>query len=133
MMTSALKKANDGWTPVLRGGVYCSPRCGGKCTKKAFDRATKEADKLCKTLGPGWKPRVWENLGWHYEAAKGPFKVHVYECRGDVSYWAEVMVMDRQFLTDQFHDPNEALGILKQGVRTFASKINEVCKAVLEE
>jgi hypothetical protein len=56
-------------TPVLDGLVYCSPRCGFQCTRKAFDRATTEAAHLAHRLGPGWKPHVWENCGWHYEVS----------------------------------------------------------------
>ena len=31
---------------------------------------------LKKKLGKGWKGRVWENLGWHYECLKGPISVY---------------------------------------------------------
>lgn len=54
------------WTPVRRGAIYCSPACGGGCTWAAFQEATGNADALAKRIGGGWKPRVWENLGWHY-------------------------------------------------------------------
>lgn len=27
-----------------------------------------DAAKLARGLGRGWKPNVWENLGWHWEA-----------------------------------------------------------------
>lgn len=64
--------------PVLNGKIYCSPWCGGKCTKAAHDGAVKRAKALAKRCGPGFKPRVWENLGWHYSAvsANGLLKVH---------------------------------------------------------
>lgn len=63
---------DDRWTPVAQpGGIYCSPRCGGGCTREAFDAAAAAAEALAKRLGRGWKPHVWENLGWHYEAVKG--------------------------------------------------------------
>lgn len=56
------------WKPVLRqDGTYCSPRCGFKCTKAAHDEAQRNAKLLVTALGPGWKPRVWENGGWHFE------------------------------------------------------------------
>ncbi|KKN04085.1 hypothetical protein LCGC14_1101020 [marine sediment metagenome] len=29
------------------------------------------AELLARTLGPGWTPLVWENLGWHY-AVRSP-------------------------------------------------------------
>lgn len=56
------------WTPRRRGHIYCSPGCGAGCTFAAFERAETEAAKLAKKLGRDWTPRVWENLGWHYEA-----------------------------------------------------------------
>jgi len=54
------------WTPVRTEEIYCSPACGGKCKYSKFEAATKAADELCKTMGEKWKPRVWENLGWHW-------------------------------------------------------------------
>lgn len=63
------------WKPVLKGKVYCSSACGGGCTKKAHEKAVRESDKLAKTLGKGWKPRVWENLGWHWQVIKGNIEV----------------------------------------------------------
>lgn len=60
----------DRWTPVLKGKTFCSPACGCKCSKAAFDAATDGARTLVNQLGSGWEPRVWENGGWHFEAAK---------------------------------------------------------------
>lgn len=56
----------NNWKPQLRGETYCSSACGGRCTKAAYDIATKNAANLAKRLGPNWKPVVFENLGWHY-------------------------------------------------------------------
>lgn len=61
----------DRWTPVLRGDTYCSPACGAGCTKAAHDAAQRKAKALARRMGPGFKPRVWENLGWHYSAERG--------------------------------------------------------------
>lgn len=55
------------WKARRSGPLYCSPACGGKCTWAAYTRANASAAALAKRLGIGWKPRVWENLGWHYE------------------------------------------------------------------
>jgi hypothetical protein len=56
---------------VRRGKTYCAPWCGRGCTVAEFDLATAKAkalvDKL-NAIGGKWKPYVWENLGWHYEA-----------------------------------------------------------------
>lgn len=57
--------------PRLRGAIYCSPWCGGNCTKASFDSVTERAEKLAKHMGPGWRPIVHENLGWHGRVVKG--------------------------------------------------------------
>ena len=56
------------WKPVRSGKTYCSSACGARCTWAAYQRACKAADALCRQLGPTWKPRVWENLDWHFQA-----------------------------------------------------------------
>lgn len=53
---------------VRRGNRYCAPWCGRGCTWQEHQAAVASAARLIGRLGPGWKPRVWENLGWHYEA-----------------------------------------------------------------
>jgi hypothetical protein len=65
--------------PVLSedGSVYCSPRCGYRCTKVAFDRATAEASALAARMGDGWTPCVWENGGWYYAVTRGCAKIAV--------------------------------------------------------
>jgi len=67
------------YVAVRRGSIRCAPFCGGKCTQAAFELATSRADALCKRLGKGWKPRVWENLGWHCSVIgmSGHMKVHI--------------------------------------------------------
>jgi hypothetical protein len=71
-------KKNKKWTPVLDGAIYCSPSCGGHCTKAAYDAAVAAANKLAFEMGPKWKPHVWENLGWHYSVVdvSGHWKIH---------------------------------------------------------
>lgn len=56
------------WTAVRKGKIYCAPACGGNCTWAAFQKATRKAADLCKILGPEWLPRIYENMGWHFEA-----------------------------------------------------------------
>jgi len=58
---------SNSWTPVLRGATYCSPDCGGRCTRASYDRAVAKSIKLANRMGDGWMTRVWENLGWHYQ------------------------------------------------------------------
>lgn len=83
--------ANDqelSWEPVRRGGVYCSPACGNGCTWPEYQEATTAAEKLCGILGDGWKPRVWENLGWHYEAHSPDGRLKVSPLTGGDGYIA---------------------------------------------
>lgn len=89
----------DGWTPVRDGDVYCSPRCGFRCTWQAYQDAVAGANALCALLGaPGeWKPRVWENGGWHYEAGRGaatvsykPRPTHAPQHRPRFECWLQV-------------------------------------------
>lgn len=56
------------WNPLRKGDIYCAPACGRDCTWDEFLEAHTEADKLVALLGPSWEKRVWENLGWFYEA-----------------------------------------------------------------
>jgi len=65
------------WTPTGGGYIFCSPACGRGCTKAEHAAAKMAGAALCKRLGPSWTPRVWENLGWYYEAvsACGRWKV----------------------------------------------------------
>lgn len=66
------------WTAQRVGRFYCAPRCGYRCTWAAFQLATKRAKALCKLMGPGWEPRVWENGGWNYEVHKGTAQIYVH-------------------------------------------------------
>lgn len=62
--------------PKWRGTTYCSPWCGYGCQREAYNEAMHNAEKLAGRLGPGWKPRVWENLGWYWSAVNEGLKVH---------------------------------------------------------
>jgi hypothetical protein len=55
------------WKARRRGATYCAPACGGGCTKAAYDQAQADAKRLQAIMGSEWEPRVWENLGWHFE------------------------------------------------------------------
>lgn len=74
--------APGAWTPRRKGDIYCSPACGGEtkwgCTWAEYQAAKRAAKALCDRIGKGWRPRVWENLGWHYSAISpcGRLKVH---------------------------------------------------------
>lgn len=56
------------WTPKRTGAIYCAPACGSGCTWDAHQKAVRDAARLAKECGPGYTPRVNENLGWHFSA-----------------------------------------------------------------
>jgi hypothetical protein len=132
----------SGWVPQrLPGGIYCSPRCGGGCTKAKYDRATKDAAVLCARLGDGWHPRVWENLGWHWEVTKGTVSDDRFDGTGvivrhdsgkyNVEFRsANILSPDGRCETvTQFYasadTPEEAIGLVRQDVRTFVSRVQD--------
>jgi hypothetical protein len=85
----------DEWTPRLVGNVFCSPACGGDCKKADFDNSTEAARMLAAQLGRGWIPRVWENLGWHFEVNKGVATVSLERC-GKYSACIEFSIIDQR-------------------------------------
>lgn len=75
----APNKDNPRWTPIRKGKLLCSPACGGQCTYAAYVRAHKEAAACLRALGgSGWRIRVWENLGWHWQVNRGAMQVRGY-------------------------------------------------------
>jgi hypothetical protein len=101
----------DRWTPKLNGAIYCSPACGANCKKAEFDRATERAAALAARLGSGWRPQVWENLGWHFEVKKGAAAVSVDE-HGVYHASIRFLYDDRceQCVEESRTDPREAMG-----------------------
>ena len=70
-MSSEHADAALSWEAVEEGLRYCAPACGRGCTSRERDITEAKAELLAQTLGPGWTPKVWENLGWHY-AVRSP-------------------------------------------------------------
>jgi hypothetical protein len=111
-------------------GLFCGSGCGFKCRRAAYDRACREAVKLARRLGDGWRGEVWENCGWHYQALKGsPAVAEVSVARAGNTiagtwtvdgYYAEIMrpkqifserepgANPHQFSARYFDDPREA-------------------------
>lgn len=102
--------AGDGWTPQLLGDVFCSPLCGFKCKKADFDRATEQANNLVGQLGTGWRARVWENCGWHFDVKKGDATVSL---QRDGLYEANILLsfdnVNQQRISEQREDPRAAV------------------------
>lgn len=116
------KKTNDRWTPVRKGNTYCSPGCGAGCTIQQFNRATKAAAKLAARMGKGWKPDVWENLGWFYRvvSADGRVEIHPPQRRGD-TYWVAVESdADTGQYTADGATPEKALKLVTERIQRHA-------------
>lgn len=90
------KKTTLSWKPKRAGKRYCSPGCGAGCTWDAYQRALDEAHALARACGPGWGPRVWENMGWHwcavYPATAKPHQElgAVYPNTPGNTFWAKI-------------------------------------------
>lgn len=77
MTTTTKKKKPLSWRAVRRGPIYCAPACGHGCTFAAYQRAKAAAERLAAQLGPGWKTRVNENMGWHWSVHGGGGHLHI--------------------------------------------------------
>jgi hypothetical protein len=80
-MTMTREVPKTFWKPRRKGKngeIFCSPGCGGDCTRKDWELAHKRAKALAKRLGKGWKPRVWENGAWHYSVVSPCDRLNVY-------------------------------------------------------
>ena len=62
----------------MKSTKRCAKWCGRGCTEAEYRKARASGDRLAARLGPAWRSRVWENLGWHFSAVSGcgRFKVH---------------------------------------------------------
>lgn len=60
------------WKPrsYTKDGIerYCASACGSDCTREKYFRADRLATHMVVRLGPQWRKRVTENMGWHASA-----------------------------------------------------------------
>lgn len=125
--------------PRRYGDAYCSPGCGFKCSRKAYDRAVKESDALAKRLGHGWTPRVWENFGWNYSVEKGiaivrPDRWPNGALSGDWNVVGYTVYFNsaRQIIA-KAGTPEDALGFAVQDARGVERKIAADLAEILDE
>lgn len=107
-MTNTFK--SEDWTPVKMESVYCSPACGCGCRLDDHNKAVDRAAKLTASLRGDWRPRVWENMGWHGEAIfeneEHDFIIKVSESRGGI-YWCHLNA-PKQIVAES-NDPQAAV------------------------
>lgn len=135
MATLEEKAEAKRWVPILRGSIYCAPRCGRGCTKAEYDAAVKAADALARVMGAGWEPEVWENLGWHYAAKKGVASVspniwRPLNKRPKIISYTVCFNSAHQVVT-KADTPEDALGFAIQEARGIERKIAADCAALL--
>lgn len=108
---------------------YCSPACGAHCTKVDFDFATEQAHRLAVKIGKGWKVRVWENLGWHYQIYKGvcdihPQKLYRQNYKGKSARWKVIGY------TAYFNSKPQIIGEGKTALEALGRVLNKVNKTI---
>lgn len=118
------------WTPVRRGNIYCSPACGSGCTYAGYLDARKRAERMAKQL-PGFKPRVWENLGWHYAVTALDAHVSVYPSYDGYHVLASTTHMhagDPEWGALNARSPKEAISKLKKRLRREITTLQDFLK-----
>lgn len=84
---------------MTKKGIKCASWCGRGCTKAEWEEARSGSKALVKELGPGWRPRVWENLGWHYSAVNGHVNVHPDRVQAMSAQTGKKFLVTRPFFT----------------------------------
>lgn len=119
-------------TVVRKGDTYCSERCGGDCTFDQYAAMKKQAEKMCKELGEGWKPQLNHNLGWFCAVVNSHATIHYCDDRSGVnrpshySAWVEFDLGEQccQFINEH-EDIHKALSKSIQEARQFRDAIKK--------
>ena len=103
--------------------------------------AQKKANVMLKLMkGNGWRTRVWENLGWHYDVHNYALTVSISDIKKDdeKTYWCGLASDEDKaggtpvFWHDEEHqtfkDPNEAVKRQLMLAREFVDKVEKVVK-----
>ena len=130
----AVRATQDGWTPVRRGAIFCSPLCGGNCTHAAYLRAKRAATALAKELGPLWEPIVNENLGWHWKVRTRDGRLKLHPSGYDASFTAFLSPEDSDggTLVASGASPILAIRLVQKEARAYAASARSML-AVCED
>ncbi len=90
--------------------------------------AQKATNRLVKRLGHGWKPYVWENLGWHYKAVSLDERFKIKTC-GDGQFFSFLSLEpgpggDAR-LTDSYHSKNP-LKVVRHQIELLNNEIGKL-------
>jgi hypothetical protein len=130
-----LVPATSSWKPKRRstagqnGDIYCSPACGGDCTLKDYrekKRISREVAQLLSPGGKGWKPVVWENLGWHCKVVSPHGHVEVYIYPEDNTYMVSLASGQEELLLDSAWIASDSAPIA--AVKKFMSQCEKAIK-----
>ena len=117
------------WKPRSRlGGIYCSPACGGGCTRADYDRAVRASKALAERMGEGWEPQVWENLGWYCAVKKGIASIRPPSRNYDNKY--TIYFNTTPQVVTSAETPEDALGFALQEARGNELRIATDCAAL---
>lgn len=127
------RPAKLSWEPRRYGpGLYCAPACGRGCTWDEYQEATRQAEALCRRLGPGWKSVVHENLGWHWKAVFEDGRVQLHYDRQGRSYtafltWEEGRSGGRW--ADHASSPERAISLVLHRAKIELLAVQTACRA----
>ncbi len=131
-MNSVIDTTKERAAPVRNGAVYCSPWCNNGCTHADYERATREAVLLARKMnvaGPsGWSPRVWENLGWHFQIVKGTARISKIAA-GAYTVMYYTAIINGQYIGDG-EAPEKAFQKALQRMKSLAEEIAEQIAAL---
>lgn len=112
--------------PIRRGAVYCSPACGHGCLYADYIAASESAIRLAAACGPGWIPRISENLGWYFRVEKNGAAMHQHNAR---AYWLTLSVAGVQYQYTAT-TPKNAITTLKRDMLIIAGAIRDAATAL---
>jgi len=92
------------------------------------EEAEKRGKELCKLMGANWKPKIWENLGWHFTAKlemdNGYIEIYTRR-KCSKKYWVDSRMPGQSYLS--VDDPKEGV---KELLRRAEADIAEYTRIV---
>lgn len=118
---TAVGELDKRWIPVLNGAIFCSPSCGAKCTKSAYDEALRMSNEIALELGENWMPQVFENLGWYWKVTKGSMEVRYSDVRYNATMQFELY--QNYCFSENDLEPRKAVQKVRDKLQDVISKL----------